>query len=141
MTDQRRPVHLAILVGLSASAYAGSLAAVTTLQSATDASITAQREPIRASAEAIAAGHDDLEAQVVETARRYGLVSDRYGALLSEFNDLTASFDALAANTAKVSDTAKALPSRIALPKVVAAPRITRVSASAIHATTGASGG
>jgi len=141
MTDRRRPVHLAILVGFSATAYAGSLAVVTTLQSATDASITAQREPIRASAEAIAAGHDDLEALVVETARRYGLVSDRYGAMLSEFNDVAVSLDTLAANTAKVSDTARALPSRVALPKVVAAPRITRVSAPATHATTGASGG
>jgi len=141
MTDQRRPVHLAILVGVSASAYAGSLAFVTTLQSATDASITAQREPIRAAADAIAAGHSELEAAVVEAARRYGLVGDQYGALLPEFTQVEASLDALATTTAKVSNSAQALPTRVSLPKVVAAPRITRVAAPASHATTGASGG
>jgi hypothetical protein len=141
MTSQRRPVHLAVLVGLSATAYAGSLAAVTTLQSATDASITAQREPIRAAADAIAAGHDDLEAAVLDAARRYGLVGDQYGALLPEFTQLETSLDALATTTAKVSNSARALPTRVSLPKVVAAPRITRVSAPTSHATTGASGG
>jgi hypothetical protein len=141
MSDQRRPIHLAVLVGLSASAYAGSLAVVTTFQSTTDATVSAAREPIRAAADVIAAGHDELEALVVDAARRYGLLGDQYGALLPEFTQVETSLDALATSTAKVSNSAQALPTRVSLPKLVSAPRITRVAAPTSHATTGASGG
>jgi hypothetical protein len=140
MTDQRRPIHLAVLVGLSASAYAGSLGAVSVLQSAADSSLIAQRAPVRAAADAVAASHSDLEATVAEAVRRYGLVSERYAALVPEFSNVETSLDALAKNTAKVSNSAQALPSRVSLPKV-SAPRIVRVAAPATHATTGASGG
>ena len=45
MTEPRRPVHLAVLVGMSASAYAISLAGVAALQSDTDARVAADRAP------------------------------------------------------------------------------------------------
>lgn len=141
MTEKRRPVHLAVLVGLSASAYAGSLAAVTMLQSATDAAITAERAPIREIADAITVGHDGLETTVADAARRYSLMTDRYGALLPEFAQVETSLDTLAKTTSSVTDSALTLPTHVSLPAVPTAPRIARGAAPTTHATTGASGG
>ena len=140
MTEKRQPVHLAMLVGLSASAYAGSLAVVTMLQSTTDVAIAAERAPIREIADAITAGHDDLETTVAYAARRYGLVTDRYGALLPELSQAEAALDGLAKTTSAVTDSALALPSHVSLPALPAAARIVRVAAPATRATTGASG-
>ncbi len=61
MSDSRRPVHLAVLVGASASVYAISLAGVTALQSATDARLIAERAPADHAADVMARGHDELE--------------------------------------------------------------------------------
>lgn len=140
MAEKRRPVHLAVLIGLSASAYAGSLAVVTMLQSATDAALAAERAPIREIAEAITAGHDDLETTVADAARRYSLITERYGALLPELARVETSLDTLAKTTSRVTDSALTLPSHVSLPTVLTAPRIVRVAAPTIHATTGASG-
>jgi hypothetical protein len=141
MTETRRPVHLSVLVGLSASAYAGSLALVTTLQSVTDAAVAAERAPIREIADTIAAGHDDLETSVADAARRYSLITGRYGELLPKLAQLETSLDTLATTTSVVTDSALTLPSRVSLPTVLTAPRIARSTAPTIRATTGASGG
>jgi hypothetical protein len=141
MTEKRRPIHLAVLVGLSASAYAGSLAVVTTLQSASDATVEAERGPIRAIADTITVGHDDLETTVADAARRYSLITERYGALLPELARAETSLDTLAKATSRVTDSALTLPSRVSLPMVPTGTRIVRVAAPITHATTGASGG
>jgi hypothetical protein len=139
MTEKRRPVHLAVLVGLSASAYAGSLALVTMLQSTTDAAVAAERAPMREIADAITASHDDLVTTVADAARRYSLMTGRYGALLPELAQVETSLDTLAKTTSSVTDTALTLPSHVSLPAVPTA-RIVRVAAPTTHATTGASG-
>jgi hypothetical protein len=141
MTEKRRPVHLAVLVGLSASAYAGSLAVVTKLQSATDAAVAAERAPIREITNAITAGHDGLETTVADTARRFSLITERYGALLPKLAHVETSLDGLAQTTAKVTDSALNLPSQVSLLRVLTAPRVVRAAAPTIRATTGASGG
>jgi hypothetical protein len=141
MTEKRRPVHLAVLVGLSASAYAGSLAFVTMLQSSADAAVVAERAPIREIADAIMAGHDDLETTVADATRRYSLITERYGALLPKLAQVETSLDTLAKTTSVVTDSALTLPSHVSLPRVLTAPRIVRAAAPTIHATTGASGG
>lgn len=140
MTERRRPVHLAVLVGLSASAYAGSLALVTMLQSTGDAATAAERAPIREIADAITAGHDGLEANVAGAALRYSLMTDRYGALLPELAQAETSLDALAKTTSSVTDSARTLPSHVSLPAVPTLSRIVRGAAPTSHATTGASG-
>lgn len=145
MTEVRRPVHLAVLAGLSASAYAGSLALVTMLQSSADASLVAERAPIRAMADSIAANHDRLEATVAAAGLRYNEMTDRYGALLPKLATVETSLDALAKTTAGVSNSTLKLPTHISLPTVHAAPRIASAPAAgaaapATHATTGASG-
>lgn len=140
MTEARRPLHLAVLAGLCAGAYAGSLALVTMVQSSADAALTAERAPIRDVAATIAAQHDALEATAAAAIRRYGQVTDRYGALLPNLATVETSLDALAKTTAGVTDSTLAFPTHISLPTVQAAPRIVRVAAPATHATTGASG-
>jgi hypothetical protein len=140
MTERRRPVHLAVLACLSASAYAGSLALVTMLQSSADAAVIAERAPIREMAAAIAARHDSLEATVAAATRRVNGMTDRYGALLPRLAGVEASLDTLATVTAGVTDSTLTLPSHISLPTVQAGPRVIRVAAPTTHATTGASG-
>lgn len=141
MTDLRQPLHLAVLAGLSAGAYVGSLALVTMLQSSADASLIAERAPIRAVADAITVSHDGLEATVAAATRRYNKITDRYGALLPTLNKVETSLEALAKTTAGVSDSTLTLPSHLSLPTVraAAAPRVAP-AAPTTHATTGASG-
>lgn len=140
MTELRRTVHLAVLAGLSASAYAGSLALVAMLQSSADATLSAERAPIRDAADAITSSHDDLEAAVAAAAQRYRRVTDRYSALLPGIAGVDSSLDALASTTAGVTNSALALPAHVSLPSVQA-PRVIRVAAApTTQATTGASG-
>jgi hypothetical protein len=140
MTELRRPVHLAVLAGLSASAYAGSLALVTMLQSSADAALIAERAPIRSAADEVKATHDHLDAAIAAAAQRYGDVSGRYSALVPQIAGIERSLDALAKTTSGVTDSTLTLPSHVSLPSVQAAPRIVRVAAPTTQATTGASG-
>ena len=140
MTELRRTVHLAILAGLSASAYAGSLALVTRLQSSADASLVADRAPVRAAADAISASHDRLEATITGAMERYGRLADRYGILVPKIAGVETSLDALARTTSGVTDSTLTLPTHLTLPTVPTAPRSVRVAAPVTQATTGASG-
>lgn len=140
MTDVRRLLHLAVLAGLSASAYAGSLALVTMLQSTADEAVIAERAPVRQIADRIAASHDGLESTIAAAARRYNEMTDRYGALQPRLATVEASLDALARTTAGVTDSTLAFPSHISLPKLQVAPRFAAGAAPTTHATTGASG-
>ena len=139
MTDLRRTAHLAILAALSASAYAGSLALVAKLQSSADATLAAERVPIRAAADAISVSHDRLEAAIASATHRYGRITERYGALVPEIAGVETSLDGLARAAAGVTDSTLQLPTRVALPAV---PRVVRVAAAPppTQATTGASG-
>lgn len=139
MTETRRPVHLAVLVGVSASAYAISLAGVAALQSATDARVAADRAPAGQAADALATGHDELERSLDEASRAYVLSSGRYARVGTGLVDMEASLDALGTRVEKVSGAANALPGRVSLPAISTSTRVitrTRV----VHATTGASG-
>jgi hypothetical protein len=139
MTDKRRPVHLAVLVGMSASAYAISLAGVAALQSATDAQVAADRAPAGAAADALASGHDQLERSLDEASRAYVVSSERYARVGTGLVDMETSLDALGTRVEKVTGAAKALPGRVSLPTISSSARVitrTRV----VHATTGASG-
>ena len=140
MTEVRRPVHLAVLAGLSAGAYAGSLALVAMLQSSADGAVIAERAPIREIADTIATRHDGLEATVAAAMQHYNQVTDRYSALVPKFEGVETSLDGLAKTTAGVTDSTLTLPTHVSLPTVQAAPRVVRAAAPRTHATTGASG-
>lgn len=139
MTDGRRPIHLAVLVGVSAGAYAVSLAGVTALQSATDGDLHADRAPIQLAASAVAADHAALESALDDAAHRYAILADRYRRSGASIEGVESALDALAARAAAVSESAASMPTRFSLPSVRSAPRVV-TAAPKPHATTRASG-
>jgi hypothetical protein len=139
MTERRRPVHLAVLVGMSASAYAASLAGVTALQSATDARVAADRAPASHAADVLATGHDRLETSLDRVNRAYTQAATRYAALGTRLVDMEASLDALGTRVKKVTGAANALPGHVNLPTIRSTTRVV-TRTKVVHATTGASG-
>ncbi len=139
MTESRRPIHLAVLVGVSASAYAISLAGVAALQSATDARVAADRAPAGQAADVLASGHDQLETSLGEATRAYADAADRYARLGTRLVDMEASLEDLGTRVEKVSGAAKALPGRVSLPTISTTTRVV-TRTKVVHATTGASG-
>jgi hypothetical protein len=75
---RRRPLHLAVLFGASAGAYAVSLAGVTAQQSRSDAAIQADRAPVVTAIDDAAAAHRALESAATKAARRYAALADSY---------------------------------------------------------------
>lgn len=141
MTDRRvPPAHLFVLIGVSAGVYAVSLAGVTGVQSAADAKVHAQREPIRLAADAARDQHDRLEAAVEAASQRYQELADRYASSGEWLTGMEGSLDTLASRAADLSESTASLPTRFSLPSVrAAAPRTS--SKPKTHTTTRASGG
>jgi hypothetical protein len=139
MTERRRPVHLAVLVGVSTSAYAISLAGVTALQSDADASVIADRAPAARAAEQLTTGHDRIE-DALETAQRsYVAAATRYDRLGPSMTDMESALESLGRRVTKVSGAANALPGRVKLPSLSGGTRVV-TKTTVVHATTGASG-
>lgn len=138
MTTERRPLHLGVLIGVSAGAYAISLAGVTALQAAEEQAVAAQRAPAAAALELLGAHHDGLEATLAGAAGAYGRSAEDLATLTARLAAVEGSLDALAVTVGDIEGAAAALPARIALPRVNAsAGTYTR---PATNATTGASG-
>lgn len=139
MTESRRPVHLAVLVGVSASAYAVSLAGITALQSATDTRITAERAPAGHAADVMTSGHDALDTSLDDVTRIYADAAGRYERLAPRLTEVETALDTLGQRVEKVTGAANALPGRVSLPQINVSTRtVTRTRV--VHATTGASG-
>jgi hypothetical protein len=141
MTDRRVPLHLAVLLGTSAAAYAVSLAGVTALQSATDQAIADERAPVQDAAARAAAQHDRLASEVERSAAAYAAMAARYDAIAADLADLDASLQGQATLVKKVSGAARALPKQVALPTVSHTTVTVTVSRPRVSASTGASGG
>ncbi len=101
MTETRRPVHLAVLVGVSAGAYAASLAGVTALQSATDARIAAERAPAKHAVDVMAGGADELETSLDAATHAYTVAAGRYARLAPQLTDMETSLDKLGKRVAE----------------------------------------
>jgi hypothetical protein len=138
MTEVRRPVHLAVLVGASASLYAVSLAGISVLQSATDSATIQDHAPLDSATNGVAAGHDALETDLARATWAFSDAAARYDRLAPRLAETETSLDALSAVVAKLSGAAGALPGRAPLPPV--ARVVSTSKAPATHATTGASG-
>jgi hypothetical protein len=125
MIDRRLPSHLAVLIGVSAGAYAVSLAGMTALQAGADARLRDAREPFRLAAEAVAAEHGDLEDAIESARHRYTAAATRYGMTGATITEMEGSLDELAVRAATLLESAAALPTRFSLPAVrtVAPPR------------------
>jgi hypothetical protein len=138
MVDPRRPVHLAVLAGLSAGTYAFSLACVTSWQSSTDAATAAGRAPSVAVADSLTQSHDALEARIADASRTYTLTASDYDRLTPRLELAEKALDDLTRLVGKVTGSVGALPTHVSLPKVsVSAPAAKK---PVVHATTGASG-
>jgi hypothetical protein len=140
MTERRRPIHLAVMIGAATTAYAVSLAGVTALQSEADQALIARRSPSEEAAARLGDGHDRLETDVERAARAYAASAARYDELTATLESLEASLERYAGRVEAVTGAAQALPGRVRLPTVTRT--ITRTSSKpGVTASTGASGG
>ena len=148
----RRPVHVAVAIGLGTGVYAFSLATVTALQAETDRALIADREPVAEAIGLLADHHDGLAASL-ETARlRYTVATERYGelaggldALHAELEDLGASIRAVEGMRFSVPGLTAAIPRAVpggnARPKGPTGNGATGGAASGGSASSGTSSG
>ena len=137
-TDDRRGLHVGVLVGISTAAYAATLAGVTSLQHASDAALIAARDPVARTVYAVRADGDALEGRLRVAADRYSAVAGDYSDLGPAVDDLELKLDDLAVMTRRIDASAARLPARVALPSVGSAPG--RATPPTTHAVTRASG-
>jgi hypothetical protein len=136
----RRPVHVAVTVGVTAGLYAISLAGVTALQAGTDARLAAERAPAAAAVEALRSTHDQLEADLTRIEAGYDGASAAYGTIADAIAGHETALGQLGKRVAAVEGSAAALhvPSVASLPSV--SSRTVYVSRPATNACTTGSG-
>lgn len=135
----RIPAHVVVLMGLSAGAYAISLAGVTGLQSTTEAALAAARVPAIAAIEISQQEHARLE-QRLETARKaYEAAAAAYAATGDGVSTMESMLGELAGLMTEINGSAASLPSSVKLPAL--SRSASAGAAPAVHATTTASGG
>ena len=137
-TEGRRPVHLAVVVGISAGAYAASLAGVTALQAASDRQLSDANSPARDAIASIAAEHDRLDQRLTTAGTAYGSAAAAYADIVDRMTGVETRLGSLARQVKKVEGSAAWVPPAVRLPTVsraAAAP-----SRPASHGSTGASG-
>ncbi|HEX2754181.1 MAG TPA: hypothetical protein VHM48_01885 [Candidatus Limnocylindrales bacterium] len=131
------PTHVGTMLGLSVAGYGMALALVTGLQASSEATINANRAPVAAAIDQIAARHDRLGQSLQDAAGQYGTAAAGYQSVsdsLAGFEDRLA---ALAKSVTAVDGASRALPASVALPPVVRSVRVTTKAAT--HATSGGS--
>ncbi len=134
----RRPLHLGVLLGMSAATYATALASVAAIQSSTDLATLDERQPAIDAITTLGRHNDELAARIDRAATRYDAVAGTYAPLVDDVASLEAAIDKLAGTVAGIGRTSASLPTRVSIPRSVrAAPAAPR---PASHATTGASG-
>jgi len=140
-SEPRRPYHIGVLVGLSTGMYALSLAAVTTLQVASDQALIEEREPVRDAIGLLADHHDRMAARLDAANRRYEEASGGYDDLADRLATVHEEIEGLGRTVTTIEGSAFALPGSLDLPEI---PRSVRPRAAppppATDATTGASG-
>jgi len=137
-TGPRRPVHLAVIVGLSAGAYAVSLAGVTSLQSASERVLVANSDPAAEVLDLLQEHHDRLDARLAAAGASYDQAAAAYQEVTDGLGALETRLGALAKGVSRVQSGAAWAPSTWSAPSV--SSRSARSSGSTAHATTCASG-
>jgi len=139
MADKRRPLHLAVAVGVSASLYAVSLAAVTGLQSAQNAQIDADHAPVADVIDRLDTANNDLETRLGAAGAAFDASASAFTAVADRVVEYEARLKKLAGTVATIHGSSVSLPSSIAIPRVsVSASR--PASKPTVHVTTTASG-
>lgn len=140
-TQARRPVHVAVALGVTAGIYAASLAGVTTLQAGADARLAAERAPAAAAADALTSSHDRAEAELARIAAGFSGEAGTYQQIADDIAGHEAELAFLGAQVAAIEGSAASLrvPTITRLPTV--SSRTVSVSARpATNACTAASG-
>jgi hypothetical protein len=120
-TATRRPVHVAVAVGMTAGLYAVSLAGVTALQHDTDARLAAERAPASAAVEALRSTHDALEADLVGLSAGYSGAAETYRVVADRIGAHESALTSLGTRVAAVEGSASSL-------RVPAVPRLPTLS-------------
>lgn len=131
------PAHVGTMFGLSIGGYGVALALVAGLQASSESAISADRAPLAATIDAIAAAHDRLDGDVHRAADAYATAAAGYQSLADGLAGVEDRLAALGASVQAVDGASKALPASIALPPVVRTVRV--ASGTVSHATTGGS--
>ncbi len=139
MTDDRRPVHIALVIGISAGAYAAALAGVTALQAAGDRQLSDGNAPARSAIAGIAAEHDRLEARLTGARAAYGSAAAAYADAADRMTAVETRLANLARQVTKVEGSAAWVPPVVRLPSVAGSAPAPR-SKPASNGSTGASG-
>jgi uncharacterized protein involved in exopolysaccharide biosynthesis len=126
MTEPRRPVHLAVIVGLSAGAYAVSLAGVTALQSASDQDLVAANAPAENAVRTLQSEHDRLDGRLAAAASSYDAATTAYTDISDQLVAMEKRLGKLAVEVRKVEGSAAWTPP----PAPAAAARLPTVSRS-----------
>lgn len=130
------PAHVGTMLGLSVAGYGVALALVTGLQATSETTLNAERAPVAAAIDQVAARHDRLGQSLQQAADRYGSAAAGYQVVADSLASVEDRLAALAKSVAAVDGASKALPASVAMPPVV---RSVRVSAPTSHATSGGS--
>ena len=141
MTDARRPLHLAVMIGASTAVYAASLAAVAAFQSADDRALTERQAPAADAVARLHAGHDRLEATIGQVSDAYDQAAGGYDALAPRLQAAEDALDALAGRVTAVGGAAQALPGHVSLPPISRTVVRTTSAKPKTSGSTGASGG
>ena len=112
------PARAGMLIGLSAAAYAVTLAGVAALQSQGDAEIATRRAPYVEAALQARTANDGLEAALLRVGAQARMLASDYAAAGEDVTAYEARLDKLAVLVAEVQGSAAALPARIKLPSV-----------------------
>jgi hypothetical protein len=124
MSEPRRPLHLVVVVGLSAAAYAATLAGVTALQATSDRELVAANAPAADMLALLTAEHDRLEARMADAAAAYD-------AAASAYTDIGPTLTAMEQRLAKLAAQVKAVEGSAAwTPPPVRLPAVSRNSGS-----------
>ncbi len=137
------PAHVGTMLGLSVAGYGLTLALVTGLQATSEASIAADRAPVAATIDEIAARHDRLGQSLQDSADRYAGAAAGYQMVADGLTRFEARLASLASSVAAVDGASRALPASVAMPPVVRSVTVstarTTSRATTSHATSGGS--
>jgi hypothetical protein len=137
--SESRPLHLGVFLGLSASAYALSLACVTALQAESEAAVAASRLPAEEAIGALAARNDLLEVDGARARLAYEQATGAYDRVTRSLSNVEARLADLSTTVRSVDGAARSLQVNVPLPPV--SGTVTTAGPPPVHATTAASGG
>ena len=140
--EARQPVHLTVLVGLTAGAYAAALAGVTALQAVADRDLAASNAPAADVLTMLTIEHDRLEARLTTAGSTYGTAAAAYSDITDQLALLEDKLGKLAAQVKKVEGSASWVPPVVRMPSVSrGAPQTSgRATRPASNGSSGASG-